>query len=140
MGLRSGPPTPVPSASPFHGGVCVESYQLVPLLKALRMPRVSLLIADDVGLGKTVEAGLILTELLLRHRIRRVLVLTPASLRRQWQEELRRRRDHYEEIRGQLQRERTRVVEHLLPARFALAGSAQAFPVAVEIRLPERRA
>ena len=52
------------------------------------MPRVSLLIADDVGLGKTVEAGLILTELLLRRRIRRVLVLTPASLRRQWQEEL----------------------------------------------------
>ena len=75
-------------ASPFHGGVRIESYQLVPLLKALRMPRVSLLIADDVGLGKTVEAGLILTELLLRRRIRRVLVLTPASLRRQWREEL----------------------------------------------------
>ena len=65
-----------------------ENYQLVPLLKALRMPRVSLLIADDVGLGKTVEAGLILTELLLRRRIQRVLVLTPASLRQQWQEEL----------------------------------------------------
>ena len=75
-------------ASPFHGGVRIESYQLVPLLKALRMPRVNLLIADDVGLGKTVEAGLILTELLLRRRIRRVLVLTPASLRRQWREEL----------------------------------------------------
>ena len=83
-----GPPPREPVASPFHGGVCVESYQLVPLLKALRMPRVSLLIADDVGLGKTVEAGLILTELLLRRRIQRVLVLTPASLRRQWQEEL----------------------------------------------------
>ena len=77
-----------PIASPFHGGVRIESYQLVPLLKALRMPRVSLLIADDVGLGKTVEAGLILTELLLRRRIQRVLVLTPASLRQQWQEEL----------------------------------------------------
>ena len=77
-----------PIASPFHGGVRIESYQLVPLLKALRMPRVSLLIADDVGLGKTVEAGLILTELLLRRRIQRVLVLAPASLRQQWQEEL----------------------------------------------------
>ncbi len=77
-----------PIASPFHGGVRIESYQLVPLLKALRMPRVSLLIADDVGLGKTVEAGLILTELLLRRRIQRVLVLTPASLRQQWREEL----------------------------------------------------
>ena len=77
-----------PIASPFHGGVRIESYQLVPLLKALRMPRVNLLIADDVGLGKTVEAGLILTELLLRRRIQRVLVLTPASLRHQWREEL----------------------------------------------------
>ncbi len=75
-------------ASPFHGAVQVEDYQLVPLLKALRMPRVNLLIADDVGLGKTVEAGLILTELLLRRRIQRVLVLTPASLRLQWCEEL----------------------------------------------------
>ena len=75
-------------ASPFHGGVRVEDFQLVPLLKALRMPRVSLLIADDVGLGKTIEASLILTELLLRRRIRRVLVLTPATLRDQWREEL----------------------------------------------------
>ena len=83
-----GPPAQQPVASPFHGAVCIENYQLVPLLKALRMPRVNLLIADDVGLGKTVEAGLILTELLLRRRIRRVLVLTPASLRRQWSEEM----------------------------------------------------
>ena len=77
-----------PVASPFFGGVQIEDYQLVPLLKALRMPRVNLLIADDVGLGKTVEAGLILTELMLRRRIRRVLVLAPASLRQQWVDEL----------------------------------------------------
>ena len=77
-----------PIASPYHGGVRVEDFQLVPLLKALRMPRVSLMIADDVGLGKTIEAGLILVELLLRRRIRRVLVLTPAALREQWKEEL----------------------------------------------------
>ena len=311
-----GPPPREPVASPFHGGVCVESYQLVPLLKALRMPRVSLLIADDVGLGKTLEAGLILTELLLRRRIQRVLVLTrrrypgggsevsrwtvrsggvpddadavvllsieelavnelretfhrwvrtlalpvrdaeigipldhvPARIRRDapevddpdereraceiidevsaglrtWlraykdeltkrlalqlgidgkaargrederyrqrqgevsalieqstlarltreieqlrergrqgqlfdeterladlersieekQEELTRRRHHYEEIRDQLQRERTRILDYLLPARFAMAGNAQAFPVAVEVRLPDRR-
>ena len=311
-----GPPPREPVASPFHGGVCVESYQLAPLLKALRMPRVSLLIADDVGLGKTVEAGLILTELLLRRRIQRVLVLTrrrypgggsevsrwtvrsggvpddadavvllsieelavnelretfhrwvrtlalpvrdaeigipldhvPARIRRdapevddpdereraceiidevsaglrtwlraykdeltkrlalqlgidgkaargrederyrqrqgevsalieqstlarltreieqlrergrqgqlfdeterlaeieqsieQKQDELTCRRQHYEEIRDQLQRERTRILDHLLPARFAMAGNAQAFPVAVEVRLPDRR-
>ena len=84
-----GPLSRQPVASPFHGGVCVEDYQLVPLLKALRMPRVSLLLADDVGLGKTIEAGLILQELLLRRRIQRVLILTPASLRLQWRDELR---------------------------------------------------
>ena len=75
-------------ASPLFGAVQVEDFQLVPLLKALRMPRISLLLADDVGLGKTVEAGLILTELLLRRRIRRVLILCPAALRKQWQQEM----------------------------------------------------
>lgn len=78
----------LPIASPFHGAVQVEDFQLVPLLEALQMPRVSLLLADDVGLGKTIEAGLILTELLLRRRIRRVLILTPAALRDQWQQEM----------------------------------------------------
>ena len=53
------------------------------------------------------------------------------------EEELKRRRRHYEEIRAGLQRERTRILEHLLPARFALAGDAQVFPVAVEVRLPQ---
>jgi superfamily II DNA or RNA helicase len=74
-------------SSPFHGALQLEDFQLVPLLKALRMPRVNLLIADDVGLGKTVEAGLILSELLLRRRIQRVLILTPASLRLQWRDD-----------------------------------------------------
>ena len=77
-----------PISAPFHGAVQIEDYQLVPLLKALRMPRVSLLIADDVGLGKTIEAGLILSELLLRRRVQRVLILTPASLRLQWRDEM----------------------------------------------------
>lgn len=75
-------------SSPFFGAIQVDDFQLVPLLQALRMPRVSLLLADDVGLGKTIEAGLVLTELLLRRRVRRVLVLTPASLRQQWQDEM----------------------------------------------------
>lgn len=78
----------MPLASPLHGAVEVEDFQLVPLLKALEMPRISLLLADDVGLGKTIEAGLILTELLLRRRIRRVLIMAPASLRDQWQQEM----------------------------------------------------
>ena len=84
----SGPMSRLPVSAPFHGAVQVEDYQLMPLLKALRMPRVSLLIADEVGLGKTIEAGLILSELLLRRRIRRVMILTPASLRVQWRDEM----------------------------------------------------
>ena len=78
----------LPISSPFHGAVQVEDFQLVPVLKALRMPRVNLLLADDVGLGKTIEAGLILSELLLRRRVQRILILTPASLRLQWRDEM----------------------------------------------------
>jgi len=82
-------PAEEPIASPFFGAVEVDGFQLVPLVRALEMPRVSMLLADSVGLGKSVEAGLILTELLLRRRIRRVLILTPASLRQQWKQEMR---------------------------------------------------
>lgn len=56
--------------------------------KALRLPRVNLLIADDVGLGKTIEAGLILRELLLRRRIDFTVVAAPPSMTLQWQDEL----------------------------------------------------
>lgn len=83
-----GPLAAMPIAAPLFGAVQAEDFQLVPLLMALRAPRVSLLLADDVGLGKTVEAGLILTELLRRRRIRRVLILCPAALRTQWQQEM----------------------------------------------------
>lgn len=83
-----GPLARLPFASPLHAAIEVEDFQMVPLLKAMRMPRVSLLLADDVGLGKTVEAGLILSELILQRRIQRVLILTPASLRHQWQQEM----------------------------------------------------
>ena len=88
---EAGPLDRLPMSAPFHGAIQVEDYQLVPLLKALRMPRVSLLLADDVGLGKTIEAGLILSELLLRRRVRRVLIACPAALRTQWQDEMRRK-------------------------------------------------
>ena len=84
-----GPLDRLPLASPLHGAIQVEDFQLVPLLKAMRMPRVSLLLADDVGLGKTIEAGLILTELILRRRVRRILIVCPASLRTQWRQEMR---------------------------------------------------
>ena len=74
--------------APFRAGIQIKDYQLEPVAKALRMPRVALLIADDVGLGKTIEAGLVAQEMLLRHRARRVLVVCPASLTIKWREEM----------------------------------------------------
>jgi len=53
------------------------------------------------------------------------------------QEELERRRRHYEEVRDQLAQERERIIKFLLPRRYALQGDAQAFPVAIEVRLPD---
>ncbi len=74
--------------SPFRAGIRLDAYQLEPLRKALRLPRVNLFIADDVGLGKTIEAGLIARELLLRKKIREIIVSCPPSMLLQWQEEL----------------------------------------------------
>lgn len=74
--------------APFRAGISIEDYQLDPVVRALRMPRVNLLIADDVGLGKTIEAGLVLQELLLRHRARSCLIVCPASLCVKWRDEM----------------------------------------------------
>ncbi len=57
--------------APFRSGIEIEDYQLDPVVRAIQMPRVNLLIADDVGLGKTIEAGLVAQELIIRHRARR---------------------------------------------------------------------
>ena len=74
--------------APFRAGIRLDAYQLAPLAKALRLPRVNLLIADDVGLGKTVEAGLVLRELLLRRRANFVVVAAPPSMVLQWRDEM----------------------------------------------------
>lgn len=66
----------------------MEAYQLEPLRKALLLPRVNLFIADDVGLGKTIEAALIGRELLLRKKVREIVVACPPSMLLQWQDEL----------------------------------------------------
>ncbi|HLH71038.1 MAG TPA: helicase-related protein [Candidatus Dormibacteraeota bacterium] len=80
------------SAGPFRsfGRIAVEPrpYQLVPLLMALRLDPVRLLIADDVGIGKTVEAGLVARELLDSGEADRLAVLCPPHLAEQWQREL----------------------------------------------------
>jgi len=74
--------------APFRAGIRLDSYQLLPLAKSLELPRVNLLIADDVGLGKTIEAGLIVREMLLRRRVETIVVAAPASMLLQWQDEL----------------------------------------------------
>jgi Helicase conserved C-terminal domain/SNF2-related domain len=86
LGFRS-------SAGPFRSfarlGVEPRPYQLVPLLMALKLDPVRILISDDVGIGKTVEAGLIARELLDRGEVERMAVLCPPHLAEQWQAELR---------------------------------------------------
>ncbi|WP_445518329.1 DISARM system SNF2-like helicase DrmD [Streptomyces sp. NEAU-174] len=75
--------------APFRSGIEIQDYQLDPVVRALSMPRTNLLIADDVGLGKTVEAGLVMQELMLRHRARTMLIVCPAGLTLQWRDEMR---------------------------------------------------
>jgi superfamily II DNA or RNA helicase len=83
-------PTDMLLAEP--GRVRIEPYQLVPLMRALELPRPRLLLADGVGLGKTIEAGLIACELIARRRAHRVLVVAPAGpLLVQWAQEMRQR-------------------------------------------------
>jgi superfamily II DNA or RNA helicase len=79
-------------AGPFRSaarlGFEPRAYQLVPLLMALRLPIIRLLIADDVGIGKTIEGGLILRELIDRGEADRFAVLCPPHLVEQWTDEL----------------------------------------------------
>ena len=74
------------------GRLRIEPYQLVPVLRALRMSRVRLMLADGVGLGKTIQAGLVLTELIARRLAHRILIVSPAGpLLEQWRLEMRER-------------------------------------------------
>lgn len=88
MRMRSG-------AGPFRsfGNISVQPriYQMAPLLMALRQKVIRLLIADDVGIGKTIEAGLIIREMLDRGEVQRFSVLCPSNLAEQWKKELRER-------------------------------------------------
>ncbi|NHD16010.1 MULTISPECIES: DISARM system SNF2-like helicase DrmD [unclassified Actinopolyspora] len=74
--------------APFRSGVAIEDYQLEPVARAMDSPRVNLLLADDVGLGKTVEAGLVAQELLLRQRSKRIMIVCPAGLTAKWRDEM----------------------------------------------------
>ena len=71
------------------GRLRLEPYQLVPVLRAIRMSRPRLLLADGVGLGKTIQAGLVLTELIARRVAHRILIISPAGpLLEQWKTEM----------------------------------------------------
>ncbi len=74
--------------APFRAGIRIKNLQLTPLLRALELPRANLFIADDVGLGKTIEAGLVLQELVLRQKVEFALVVCPASVALQWRDEM----------------------------------------------------
>jgi hypothetical protein len=65
------------------------AYQYKPVLGLIESPTQSILVADEVGLGKTIEAGLVAQELTLRHRARRILIVVPASLQIQWHDQMR---------------------------------------------------
>ncbi|WP_256301703.1 helicase-related protein [Haloarchaeobius salinus] len=84
--------------------VIPTEYQLTPVVMALDMPEVRLMLADDVGLGKTIEAGLITSELLARNRADRILIVTPANLRDQWRETF----EHFFHIDAQITDRRSR--------------------------------
>jgi SNF2 family DNA or RNA helicase len=77
-----------PFLSLHRSSVVPYNYQMVPLVLALENPNVRMLIGDDVGLGKTIEAGLIISELRQRGKLKRILFLTPANLKQQWKEAL----------------------------------------------------
>jgi superfamily II DNA or RNA helicase len=77
-----------PFRSAAHLGVEPRAYQLVPLLMAMRLDVKRLLIADDVGIGKTIEAGMILREMIDRGEVDRFTVLCPPHLVDQWVGEL----------------------------------------------------
>ncbi len=94
--------------APFRAGISIMQHQLVPLQKVLALPRANLFVADDVGLGKTIEAGLIIQELLLRQRLDLILIVCPAAICLQWQAEMERRfglrfeiisREHFARVR-----------------------------------------
>jgi len=74
--------------APLEGTVIPLPHQLLALQRAISGDRIRYLLADEVGLGKTIEAGLILRELKIRGLVRRILVVAPAGLVLQWQSEM----------------------------------------------------
>ena len=86
--LRQTPPTDEHLYIGYQGAMDVVPYQLDPAIQALKQPRQRILMADAVGLGKTIEAGILLSELIRRGKGKRILVLTVKSMLTQFQKEM----------------------------------------------------
>lgn len=108
--------------SPFRSGIEIQDFQLDPLVRAIDMARVNLLIADDVGLGKTIEAGLVIQEMIVRHRARTVLIICPASLQVKWRNEM------HEKFGLEFRIVDTQFVKHLRRERGIHANPWSSFP------------
>ncbi len=110
--------------APFHAGIAIEEYRLDPAVRALRMPRVNLPVADDVVLGRTIETVLLADELMLSHHVRSILIARPSSIQILWRDQ---KRDKFQQQGTTLQRQipnlrRTRdlLLPRLLSAQVAL--------------------
>lgn len=86
--LRQSPPTDERLCIGHKGAMDMVPYQMDPAIQALKEPRQRILIADAVGLGKTIECGILLAELIKRGRGKRILVLAVKSMLTQFQKEL----------------------------------------------------
>ena len=81
--------------APYESSLIPLPHQILVLEKVMQSPQNRFLLADEVGMGKTIETGLILKELKLRGEIKRVLTIVPKSSMLQWQSEL---KEHFNEV------------------------------------------
>src|SRR5262249_55761738 len=104
-----------------------RAYQFRPVIRLLQTGALRLLIADEVGLGKTIEAGLVWTELDARNQADRVLVVCPSMLVSKWRAEMQERFDHdlVSLDRAQLDELLERVAEDRMPTRYAAVCSLE---------------